>query len=70
MPEAYDEHRDEYETITENVAYVTLRRFGLDSGARSFPYVATWAQKPEVLRGVLGTMQSVSATIIDRLEKA
>jgi len=26
------------------VAYVVCARFGLDTGERSFPYVATWSQ--------------------------
>lgn len=69
MPETYDASREEHETIAESVAYVVLAHFGLDSGARSFPYIATWARDTAVLRGALGTIQRVAGTIIDRLER-
>ena len=46
---------------------MVLAHFGLDSGERSFPYVATWAQDRQTLRAALGTMQRVSGLMIDRL---
>ena len=52
----------------ESVAYVVCKRFGLDCGEASFPYVAFWAREPTVLRRVLGVVQGVSARIIDRVE--
>lgn len=55
------------ETEAEAVAYVVLAHHGLDSGARSFPYVATWSQDKAVLKAALTTIQSVSGAIIDRL---
>ncbi len=58
----------ETETIAESCAYVVCSHFGLDTGERSFPYVAVWAQEPAVLRGVLTTVQQVSAKIIDGIE--
>lgn len=67
-PETYHELRDEHETIAEAVAYVTLAHFGLDSGERSFPYVATWAKDRNALREVLGTIQGVSSALISRIE--
>lgn len=66
--ETYDEYRDAHETIAEATAYVTLAHFGLDSGARSFPYVATWAKERAALRAVLGTIQGVANTLITRVE--
>lgn len=66
--ETYDEHRDEHETIAEASAYVVLKHFGLDSSARSVPYVASWSQDRAVLRGVLGTIQGTANTIISRIE--
>jgi antirestriction protein ArdC len=66
--ESYGELRAEHETIAEASAYVVLAHFGLDSGQRSFPYVATWAQDRAVLRGVLGTIQGVANTLISRVE--
>lgn len=56
--------RAENECIAEGIAYVVCGHFGLDTGERSFPYVAAWAADKERLRGVLGTIQSASATII------
>jgi hypothetical protein len=55
------------ETEAEGVAYVVLRRFGLDSGERSFPYISTWAQDKNVLRAALGQIQRVSGIMIDKL---
>lgn len=56
------------ETVAESVAFVVLAHHGLDSGERSFPYIATWAQDTTVLKAALGTIQALSATIIDHLE--
>lgn len=53
------------ECIAEGIAYIVCAHFGIDTGERSFPYVAGWAQEPEVLKGVLATIQGASATIID-----
>jgi hypothetical protein len=66
--ETYGELRAEHETIAEASAYVVLAHFGLDSGERSFPYVAVWAHDRTVLRGVLGTIQGVATTLISRVE--
>jgi hypothetical protein len=60
--------REEHETIAEAVAYVVLAHHGLDSGTRSFPYIATWARDRATLTGALGTIQTVSATIISRID--
>jgi len=56
------------ETLAESVAYVTCARFGVDTGARSFPYVATWGREPAMLRAVLARVQGLSATLIAELE--
>jgi hypothetical protein len=55
------------ETEAEGIAYVVLAHHGLDSGERSFPYVATWAQDKTVLKAALATIQTVSAAIIERV---
>lgn len=57
--------RAENECIAEGIAYVVCGHFGFDTGERSFPYVAGWAQDTAVLRNVLATIQSASATLID-----
>lgn len=62
--------RQEQETVAESVSYVTLAHFGLDSGERSFPYIATWAKDQNTLKSALGQIQKVSATLIERVERA
>lgn len=57
--------RAENECIAEGIAYVVCAHFGLDTGERSFPYVAGWAKDKAVLKNVLGTIQSASATLIE-----
>lgn len=56
------------ETEAEAVAYVVLAHHGLDSGERSFPYIATWSKDKAVLKAALATIQTISTTIIDRIE--
>jgi len=60
--------REERETVAESSAYVVCQHFGVDSGERSFPYVALWAQDRAVFQEALSSIQRVSATIIDALE--
>ena len=57
----------EEETVAESVAYVACAHFGLDTGERSFPYVATWCREPRIFRAALGRIQALSASLIDRL---
>lgn len=58
----------EEETVAESVAYVSCARFGLDTGERSFPYVATWSREPSVFRAALGRIQRLSHLLIDRID--
>lgn len=67
LHETYDAEREAHETIAESVAYITLAHYGLDSGARSFPYIATWARDRQTLTAALGTISRVSRTIITGL---
>lgn len=60
--------RDEEETKAEAVAYVVLASQGYDSGERSFGYVAQWSKTPEVMKGALESIHSISRTMIGRLE--
>lgn len=57
--------RAENECMAEGIAYVVCAHFGIDTGERSFPYVASWAKDRTVLKNVLGTIQNASARIID-----
>jgi antirestriction protein ArdC len=61
--------RAESETIAESVAFVVCAHHGLDTGERSFPYVATWSQDTAAFKQALGTIQRVSARMIDGLEQ-
>lgn len=60
----------EEETTAESVAYLVCAHFGLDTGARSFPYVAVWSREPKTLKAAMTRIQTVSAVLIDRLEAA
>lgn len=57
--------RAENECIAEGIAYVVCAHFGIDTGERSFPYVAGWATDKAVLKSVLATIQAASARLID-----
>lgn len=63
-----DDTTEENETIAESVAYVVCGHYGLDTGERSFPYVAVWSQNRQVFQGVLSKIQTTSARMIDGLE--
>lgn len=58
----------EEETVAESAAYIVCARFGLDTGERSFPYVAIWSQDQRVFRVALGRIQQVSHRMIERIE--
>ncbi|MDD4985792.1 MAG: ArdC-like ssDNA-binding domain-containing protein [Dehalococcoidales bacterium] len=61
--------RQDAETIAESAAYVVGAHYGFDTGVRSFPYVALWAQDKKVLDQNLSAIRKVSTTIIDALVK-
>ena len=67
---AIDDTTEENETIAESVAYVVCAYYGLDTGERSFPYIAVWSQDRHLFQRVLGKIQSTAARIIDGLEGA
>ena len=58
----------EAETEAESIAYVVCAHFGLDTGQRSFPYVAKWSQDQATFAGVLGRIQRTAAHIIEGVE--
>lgn len=60
----------ESETIAEAVAYVVCAHFGLDTGARSFPYIAVWSRDKSVLKNALANVQRVSAKMIDGVQES
>ncbi len=62
--------RAENECIAEGIAYIVCAHFGIDTGERSFPYVAGWAKDKAVLKRALGTIQAASASLIDGVQLA
>jgi endogenous inhibitor of DNA gyrase (YacG/DUF329 family) len=62
--------RQDAETIAESAAYVVGAHYGFDTGVRSFPYVALWAQDKKVLDRNLSSIREVAGTILGELEKA
>lgn len=59
------QNRDERETIAESVAYVVLKHYGLDSTARSFPYIAGWTKDIKAFKSALSIIHKVAMEIID-----
>jgi antirestriction protein ArdC len=68
LKRGYQIDRADEETIAESSAFVVMSRYGIDSAEYSLPYVAGWAEQPEVLRRNLGTIRRTSAVIIDMIE--
>lgn len=62
--------RAENECIAEGIAYIVCAHFGIDTGERSFPYVAGWSKDPTTLRNVPGTIQAASVALIDGVHSA
>lgn len=60
--------RQAAETIAESSAFSVAAHFGFDTGTRSFPYVATWAQDKKVLDQNMGNVRKVTAKMIPALE--
>jgi len=60
--------RRDAETIAESAAFVVGAHYGFDTGVRSFPYVALWAQDKKVLEKNLGEIRKVATTILEALE--
>jgi N-terminal domain of anti-restriction factor ArdC len=68
-PDAPPRDRAETEGIAEASAYVVLAHFGLDSGVRSFPYIAHWTKDKRTLKGIMAEIQRVSGRIIRGCEE-
>lgn len=61
--------RRDAETIAESAAYAVGAHYGFDSGVRSFPYVALWAQDKKVLQKNLGAVRQVVTVMLDEMDK-
>jgi len=60
--------RREAETIAESTAFVIGAHYGFDTGVRSFPYVALWAQDKKALEQNLDAIRKVAVKIIEGIE--
>jgi len=60
--------RRDAETIAESAAFVVGAHHGFDTGVRSFPYVALWAQDKKVLEENLGAIRRVATTMLEGVE--
>jgi hypothetical protein len=67
----HDESNPNNEAMAEGVAYIVLQAFGLDSGARSVPYIVGWdSRKPGAYKSALSGIQSTAKTIIEKASQA
>jgi len=67
----HDESNPNNESMAEGAAYVVLQAFGLDSGARSVPYIVGWdARKPGAYKSALSGIQATAKTIIEKASQA
>jgi len=60
--------RSDAETIAESAAFTVGAHYGFDSGVRSFPYVALWAQDKTVLQANLSSIRKVATVMLEGLE--
>ena len=60
--------RRDAETIAESAAFVVGAHYGFDTGVRSFPYVALWAQDKKVLEQNLDAIRKIATTIMEALK--
>ena len=61
--------RRDAETIAESAAFTVGAHFSFDTGVRSFPYVALWAQDKKVLKQNLASIHKVARVMLESLEK-
>ncbi len=66
----HNEHSDvrsEGEVIAESAAYIVLGSQGIDTGAYTFGYLASWADDDETFGMALGRIHEVSGAILDAI---
>jgi len=61
--------RRDAETVAEGAAFVVLAHHGLDTGAYSFPYLATWARDLAVLKRNLTAIQQTATMLIGAIHR-
>jgi len=63
----HDESNPNNESMAEGAAYVVLAAFGLDSGARSVPYICGWdSRQPGAYKAALSGIQRTAKAIIEK----
>ncbi len=65
---ATEADRPTLEAEAEGTAYAVLSYFGIDASEYSFAYVARWAEKKDVVRAALSSIQRTVRTIIEAVE--
>ena len=60
--------REAREITAESVAFVTLGHYGIDTGAYSFGYLASWAEDAAQLRERLGGVLELANRVIDGID--
>jgi antirestriction protein ArdC len=68
--EQTDKDRPTEEVIAEGAAFMVSAHLGLDSSGYSFPYVASWCGKPEVVLSAGKSMREISVGLINLIENA
>ncbi len=61
-------NRNEAEIAAEGTAYVVMHRFGFDTGAYSFAYMAHWFDEKETVKRALPQIHQISQSIIGVVE--
>jgi antirestriction protein ArdC len=65
---ATEAERPTLEAEAEGTAYAVLSYFSVDASGYSFAYVAHWAERKEVVKAVLASVQKTARTIIEAVE--
>lgn len=65
---AAEAERPTLEAEAEGTAYAVLSYFGVDASSYSFAYVAHWAERKEVAKAVLASIQKTARMIIEAVE--
>ncbi|HEY0739296.1 MAG TPA: ArdC-like ssDNA-binding domain-containing protein [Herpetosiphonaceae bacterium] len=71
-PTVLETTADVRETIAEATAFIVAAHFGIDTSAKSFPYIADWAGKQDgtaILKRVLDRIQKIAKRLIDAAEQ-
>lgn len=55
------------EVLAESVAFAVCSHFGFDTGVRSFPYVALWAQDIKLFKEKLEQIRTIAKEMIDEV---